>query len=185
MDEFRTRRLASFTAEQHAQHARLVDKLRAVGADQPEAWALSEVAENIPQLARLLVLRHLWRREIDVWREDISWIQDMVARAKRDPTGYFADAGDALQRLIGLGATPDDLGRIARYVAYSTVFGTLNTIDSGEDPEVGDEYPGWALVETTQPDETITGRFVGGLHEDLLTMDPSGREGRPATSQDR
>jgi hypothetical protein len=180
MDDYRAQRRASFTSEQHAHYAHLVEQLRAVGADQPEDWAFSEVAENIPQLARFLVLRHLWRREIDSW-QDVSWIQDMVARAKRDPTGYFADAGDALQRLIALGATPEDLGRIARYVAYFTVFGTLNAIDTGQDPELDDAYPGWTLMETTHPDETLTGRFVGGLHESLLSMDPTGREGRPAT----
>ena len=104
----------------------------------------------------------------------------MIGEAERDQTGFFADAGGALRRLRGLGATPEDLGRVARYVAYSSVFGTLNTIDSGEDPELGDEYPGWALMETSHPDEAVTGRDVGGLHESLLSMDPSGREGRPA-----
>jgi hypothetical protein len=179
MDDYCARLRASFTEEERAKYARLVDQFRAVGADVPEDWALSEVAENIPQLARYLVLRHLWRREIDTWTDDTNWIQDMIGRAERQPTGLFADAGDALRRLMSLGATQEDLGRLARYFAYSTVFGTLNTIDSGADAEVDDEYPGWTLMETTGPEEAVTGRFAGGLHESVLSMDPTGREGRP------
>src|SRR6266852_7538178 len=126
MDDQRARQLNSFSADQRAEYDRLVGRLRAIGAEDAEGWALSEVAENIAQLARFLVLRRLWRWEIDTWGADTAWIQRMIGEAERDQTGFFADAGGALRRLRGLGATPEDLGRVARYVAYSSVFGTLN-----------------------------------------------------------
>ena len=179
MDEHRPETLASLTDDQRAAYFRLVEQFTRLEADDPEGWALSEVTENIPQLARFLVLRHLWKNEIDKWTADSSWMQDAIRKVERDPTGFFADAGLALRRLIAIGASTDDLARIARFVAYASVFDTLNAIDSGGDLELGDDYPGWTLVETTGVDETVTGRYVAGLHESLLSMDPSGREGRP------
>ncbi|MCP4385018.1 MAG: hypothetical protein GY798_27005 [Hyphomicrobiales bacterium] len=35
---------------------------KALGADDPEGWAGSEIRENIPQLARFLFLRQAWDR---------------------------------------------------------------------------------------------------------------------------
>jgi hypothetical protein len=56
----------------------------------PRAGAHSEVAENIAQLARFLVLRRLWRWQIDTWGADTAWIQRMIGEAERDQTGFFA-----------------------------------------------------------------------------------------------
>lgn len=63
-------------------------------------------------------------------------------------------------------------------VAYSTAFGVLYRIDEGSDLAAGDA-PGWVLMETLA-DGRPTGRSVAALHEDILTMDPTGREGRPS-----
>jgi hypothetical protein len=71
-----------------------------------------------------------------------------------------------------------DLGSIARMVAYETAFGVLNRVDEGYDPEAAEGAPGWALIET-DADGNPTDRHVRGLHESVLSMDPSGREGKP------
>jgi hypothetical protein len=63
-------------------------------------------------------------------------------------------------------------------VAYESMFAVLERIDEGCDPEVGDDLPGWLLVETDAEGEP-TQRQIG-LHESFLSLDPSGREGRPA-----
>jgi len=42
------------------------------------------------------------------------------------------------------------------------------------------EAPGWMLVEIKTAEDgeyESTGRHIGGLHESLLSADPSGREG--------
>ena len=49
-------------------------------------------------------------------------------------------------------------------------------IDKGYDPDAPHDSPGWALIETSADNETITGRAVGGLRESLLQVDPEGRE---------
>jgi hypothetical protein len=157
---------------------RLVRRFRELGADDAESWARSEASENFPQLARFAFLRALWPNHIDRWTE-FGWIDGFIAAARREPSGAFADAGLALARLIDAGASRDDLGRVARAIAYETVFADLERIDSGGDIDLPRDFPGWRLIETDAADE-LTGRHVGGLHESLLTLDPSGREGRSA-----
>jgi hypothetical protein len=158
-----------------AQH--LITRMRALGASDAEEWVRSEVQENIPQLARFLVLRRLWRY-IDNWRdESANYVPQFIAEAEHDPAGYFADAGLAMKRMMDAGVTAEDIGRVARMVAYEATFDVLNTIDEGYDWEAGDDLPGWVLVETHTTGEP-TERYVQGLHESILSMDPSGREGK-------
>jgi hypothetical protein len=166
-----------------AEYERLLELLREAGADDPEGWAGSEVHENIAQLARYCFLRSLWPRHIDTWRDDLTWVDRMTKAAEKESQGFFGDAGQAMANLTK-GGTREDLGRIARFVAYCTIFDLLYHLDFGTDPDledrgISDKYPGWALMEIG-PNEELTGRDLGGLYESLLTMDPSGREGRPA-----
>ncbi|MGP3958371.1 hypothetical protein ACTWPT_20365 [Nonomuraea sp. 3N208] len=72
----------------------------------------------------------------------------------------------------------DDLAQLARASAYEAVFGLLYRLTAyGRDNEAPDDSPGWRLMETTAVGE-LTGRAVLSLHEDLLSMDPSGHEGQ-------
>ena len=159
-------------------------RLRAVfarlGADAPEAWASSEIQEDFPQLACFLILRRLWSEQIDTYRANPRWSDIVVQAARRNPTGAFADAGQALERLLELGAERTDIASIARVVAYETVFGVLELIDEGRDPELpsSDNLPGWLLVENDLT-KGPTSRVIDGLHESLLSLDPSRREGQP------
>lgn len=142
--------------------AKLTATFERLGADDPVEWAHSEITEDIPQLARFLALRLLWRVAIDPWTDD-----DQL------------NALPAAQRLLAAGADRTDLVRLARAAAYTAVHTTLYRMDEGYDPEVedADSMPGWTLMETTDDGERLTGRTVGGLYESILTMDPSGREG--------
>jgi len=51
----------------------------------------------------------------------------------------------------------------------------IMVIDEGYDPDAPDDAPSWGLAET-DGEGNPTGRGVGGLHEDLLTLDPRGVE---------
>ncbi len=97
------------------------------------------------------------------------------------PIGSWADPGaldqlPAAQRLLAAGADKEDLVRLVRAVAYEAVFATLDELDSGSDVNVSGIDVGWLVMESGE-DGTPTGRALSGLHEDLLAMDPSGREG--------
>ena len=172
---------ATLPAAQQARANELVSMLRALNADDPESWAQSEISEDIPQLARFLVLRRIWPEYIDSWtREPDRWIVRSVDGAGHNPQGHFADAGAALRRMTERGVSPADIASVARMVAYETAFAVLDHIDEGYDPDAPENAPGWLLVEVEAgADERTTGRHIRALHESIFAMDPSGRDGRP------
>ena len=172
--------LASLDPPTLARARELIRRFHEVGDPDPQASSRAEIEGDEPQLARRLLLRHLWTEAIDPWRDDPDWIDNLADDARRDPAGPFADAGLALARLRAAGADVRDLALVARFVAYESVFSVLHTLDEGYDPEREDDepLPGWALVERDALGHT-TGRTLDGLHADLPAADPSGREGRP------
>ncbi len=170
---------ASLSPEEQERTNELVSKLRALGAVRPEDWARSEISEDIPQFARFLILRKIWPDIIDRWRREPGvWIDRLIEIAERNPKERFADAGLALKRMRQSGVSAEDIASVTRMAAYEAVFDVLDTIDTGCDFDSPFEGPDWSLMEV-RPDGELTGRLVGGLHEDILSMDPSRREGSP------
>jgi hypothetical protein len=104
---------------------------------------------------REVFVRTLWERVINAPRTG-AWIDGLMLNATR-PGAAFADAGEALSRLLTAGADRHDLNSVARAAIYEAVFDVLYMLD---DPGVDDGN-------------------VFMLHESLLSADPSGREGRP------
>lgn len=137
----------------------LTKRLTDLGAPDPAGWAASEIRENIAQQARFIFLRKIWPEDIDGWAR-----ADIIGRI---PAGA---------RLIDAGARLEDLTLLVRAIAYETAFSVINRIDEGYDPGAPPDAPGWILMETDANGKP-TGRDVGGLHEDLLMLDPTGREG--------
>jgi hypothetical protein len=140
----------------------LVERMRELGADDPEGWARSELEEDLPQEARWLVARRVWLDCIN------SWTADTVALIP------------AVQRAVDAGAAPSDVAQAMRVAAYEAAFGVLSLIDEGYDPGAPEDAPGWALVEVRfdgREESELSGRILDGLHEDVLGADPSGREG--------
>ncbi|MDX2606249.1 hypothetical protein PV379_10505 [Streptomyces caniscabiei] len=131
----------------------------ALGVTDPVDLIKSEVMEDVPQLARFVLLRSLWHGAIDDWTEPGS-----------------LDQLPAAQRLLAAGSDREDLVRLVRAVAYEAVFATLDELDAGGDVNVSGVEAGWVVMESGE-DGSPTGRALSGLHEDLLTMDPSGRDG--------
>ncbi len=80
------------------------------------------------------------------------------------------------RRLLDAGANRDDLVLPARAVAYEAVFSAVDELDCGGDVNVSGVDVGWVVMESGE-DGASAGRPLAGLHEDLLTMDPSGRDG--------
>ncbi len=121
-----------------------------------EGWIGSELSEGIPQLTRYRFLSTLWPGMIDCWGEGIERVP-------------------AAARSLAAGADRADLVRLARLVAYETVFAMLYHLADDHRDDC-DDLPFWELTEV-DPDGRHTGRTVGGLYEDLLGLDPSGNEG--------
>jgi hypothetical protein len=84
----------------------------------------------------------------------------IVEDSKQHPRQPFADAGAAIERILAAGARRRDVCLLLRYAAYGAVFDTLCEIEgAGMDCK----------------------EFIG-LHEYLLSADPSGMEGRPGSA---
>src|SRR5258708_7066954 len=99
----------------------LIRFLTEQGLGDAEDWVRSEIEERIPQVARFLMLRTFWESMIDVYQNSAVWIQRCITEAEKNPHGYFADAGQALKRMVETGVDNADIGRVARMVAYETV----------------------------------------------------------------
>lgn len=104
-------------------------------------------------------LNQLWKENINACMQE-QWIDNIVSEAERSPNSPFADVGPVLKRLLGLGVTRRELSLIARHSAYEAVFGTLYALS---DPGIDDND-------------------VEMLHESLLSVDPSGKDGRPGSA---
>ncbi|MFG3255169.1 hypothetical protein [Streptomyces sp. NPDC048172] len=137
----------------------LRSRFEALGSADAAELARSEIEEDEPQLARHVLLRALWHGAIDGWSGPGAVEQVAAGR-----------------RLLDAGADREDLVLLARAVAYEAVFATVDELDSGADVNVSGADVGWAVMESGE-DGAPTGRPLAGLHEDLLTADPSGRDG--------
>jgi hypothetical protein len=179
----------------------LAETFRALGAGDPETWAASEVEDDIPQLARFLFLRRLWRSAWQWKQPPEAWFAEVEADSASDgdveedddtPTlvhdAYdggeqdedgdppFLAAQQAVRRILAAGADPEDLKEVARAIFLHTAFDAVQTVDEGHDPQAGEGMPGWLLTEVGG-DLVLTGRVIPDLHQDLLTTEPDEAEG--------
>jgi hypothetical protein len=81
----------------------LAKLFRKLGAPDPASWAHSQVAEEMPQLARFLFLREAWKRVVPDGGQ--TWIAEQLKVDVNKPGGGIVPA---LKRVLALGAEPDD-----------------------------------------------------------------------------
>ena len=132
----------------------LLRELATLGCRDPYSWAGAEIEADIPQLARYRFLHDLWPRLIDAWPDAV--------------TGH-----EAARRAVRAGASPDDLGALARTVAYETVAAMLVHLADEHPPA---DLPSWRLTEVDATGAP-TGRGLLGLDTDLPALDPSTPQG--------
>jgi hypothetical protein len=155
----------------------LLSAYKHFGAAFAEELTRAELSSGTPEFARYLFLRRFWPEVIDAWKRAPSdWIGRTVSASASDAKGHFAGAGLALKRMKDRGVADEDIAALARMVSYETTFAVLSLMDEGCDPESPLDV-GWRIVEAA-PDDVLTGRQLHSVHEAILAMDPSGREGR-------
>ena len=150
----------------------LSDLFRKLGANDPENWAHSQVAEGIPQLANYLFLREAWRQIVAAG--DRTWIESYVRSFEKDPKGPYGGVGWALKRLQAKGATADELSHLVRGMQAELLFGFCYLL---EDPgELEEEVSGthWTLFLLDDDGRPVSPMY--GLHEAVLGTDPTGNE---------
>lgn len=87
------------------------------------------------------------------------WIDNNIRVSKKNPNDPFSDVGLALERLLEKGASREDLSILIRHAAYEQAFDIFYKLG---DPGIEDDD-------------------IEGLHEELLSADPSELEGRPGS----
>ena len=162
----------SFTlADSSGSIRELARRFATLGVEDPESWARSQINDGT-QLARCLFLKMAWELVVD--ERDSSWIQQLIENA--GPGEAFSGAGIALGRLHELGARDEDLIELVRSTQAELIFQMCYLLE-GDVPEEFRDV-GWRLFQV-DPKTGRPGEELGGMHESVLGMDPSGREGKP------
>lgn len=140
---------------------KLIEDFKGMGCPDPEGWARSEINENIAQLARYRFLRPLKNSLAAFINEPEKWIERDIK--------YSPEIGYVLKKMLDAGIQPDEIGRLARYIAGDSIHQILYRLDDPYDFDLingGDNYPSWCLKELDKNGEP-TGRQVSGLFESL------------------
>ena len=144
-----------------------------------DVWHEALVAGSGAGDVKASFLRGIWQNVIP--RPEREWVERAAAVERTaDPLGDF---GPLVKKMLDHGMTPEEVARFAQIVGYETAFGLLYHLDDSSAsydamPNNAAEEHCWQLFsvdpETDEPIES-----VGGMHESLLSADPSGREMRP------
>jgi hypothetical protein len=156
----------------------LTEHFRALGVDNPESWAKSQLQEGIPQYARLVFLRQAWKSIVA--EGETAWIDKLIALSKDRPQAPGAGIGPALTRILAAGACREDIGEVVRVMQWQLLFSlTYLLSDPGtvDYPSKKLPHANWALFEVDENGNPL--HPISGLHESVLGTDPSGREMRP------
>lgn len=148
---------------------------RKLGAPDPESMARSQINEGIPQLARFLFLRQAWREIVQ--EGDSNWIESALRRSEEHPDEPYAGVGHALKKLRARGATDEEITDVVRGMQAELLFSFCYLLEDPGDREAEVADMGWALVQVDEEGTILGG--IEALHEDVLQMDPTGREMRP------
>lgn len=150
-----------------------------LGASSPERWANSQIDEGIPQLLRFLFLKSAW--ETVTPDGDDAWIDEEIKMGRNYPKAPYAGLGQVLEKLRSQGVANDDLTIVARCLQAQTIFNLSNLIDSGPSIQVKETRDvAWGLFQVDD-DGRPFGPRIAGLHESVLSLDPTGREMRPVS----
>ena len=154
----------------------LTEVFRRYGAQDPELWARSELAEGIPQRAIFSFAKAMWTVVKD--ESDDRWIDIEIASSTRRPDDPYSAAGPALSEMLAKGVSREAIVDLVRTFQCETLFHVASLIDGAIDAADADvPVTDWSLVQLDEAGEPIA--VIDGLHEVLLEFDPTGREMRP------
>jgi hypothetical protein len=152
--------------------AELIKLFAKLGARDPAMWARSQLTEKIPQIARFVFLRQLWK--LVVAENDNSWIQEGLTI---EPTAPGGAIGSALRLTLSRGASEADLTTIVRIMQWRLLMGFCYLLDDPGVLEDDIKDITWCLFQVDEDGKPIAP--ITGLHESVLETEPSGREMKP------
>lgn len=151
--------------------------IRRLGYPDSEAFAAHVLKEGPHDLLAALFVQQAWKRYV-IKDGDTSWIDDEIAKAIEGPSQPGAGLGHALKRCREAGVSDKDLTEMARCHQAATLFHVCYLLDDPcfEEEELDDVA--WGLFQVDEHDQPI-GPPIEGIHELVLSADPTGREMRP------
>jgi hypothetical protein len=151
----------------------LAEVFRQAGAHDPESWAKSQLAEGIPQLAIFSFAKALWNGVKP--EDDDKWIDQEIEWAKSRPLDPCAQIGPALEEMVAKGVSRKAIVDLVRVFQFDALYHACLILDGSrmEDVPITD----WTLHQVDEEGRNVA--IIQGLHEVLLSMDPTGREMRP------
>jgi hypothetical protein len=154
----------------------LAEIFRRYGADDPEAWASSQLEEGIPQLAIFSFAKAMWACVAD--EDNDHWIDQEIEWAKHRPNDPCAQIGPALSEMLSRGVSRRAITDLVRVIQYGTLYHVASLIDGSRQEDV--PIHRWRLYQVDEEDHLVA--IIQGLNEILLSLDPTGREMRPRES---
>jgi hypothetical protein len=154
----------------------LTELFRQLGVDKPELWARSQLKEGIPQLLRLLFLKAAWSKVAT--EGEPTWIDQEIEYSRANSSRPYAGLGLALAKCKEKGVGVDDLNEIARCLQAQMLFSLAYLLEGSPYESGALENVSWGLFQLDENERPI-GPRIGGLHESVLSLDPTGREMRP------
>ncbi|MGD9648460.1 MAG: hypothetical protein AB7U73_22305 [Pirellulales bacterium] len=154
----------------------LTEVFRQHGALDPEAWARSQLEEGIPQLAIFSFAKALWEGVES--ENDTKWIDREIEWAKSRPGDPCAQSGPALAEMLAKEVSRQSIADLVRAMQYSTLFHACSLLDGAL--VVDTPVANWTLHQVDDDGKPVA--IIQGLHEVLLSLDPTGREMRPRTT---
>jgi hypothetical protein len=152
---------------------RLTELFRKHGAGDPQAWARSQLQEGIPQLSIFCLLKAMWEGVVS--DTDSSWIEREIDWSERYPNDPCASIGPALREMVTKGVRNEVISDLVRIMQYHLLYHVCCLLDGAQVPDL--PVNNWAVFQLDDHGSPIA--MNRGLHEVLLSMDPSRREMRP------
>src|SRR5262245_5985891 len=152
----------------------LTELFRELGAIEPETWARSQLEEGLPQLAVFSFARAIW--EAVVKDGDDGWIENEVEWSKKHSNEPCSQAGSALEEMLARGVNRQAIINLVRVCQFNALYHVCALIDGARLVEL--PVNRWTLFQVDEFGQPLA--VIQGLHEILLSMDPTGREMRPS-----
>jgi hypothetical protein len=154
----------------------LAEIFRRYGADDPVARARSQLEEGIPQLAIFSFAKAMWACVAD--EDNDRWIDQEMEWPKHRPNDPCAQIGPALAEMLSKGVSRRAITDLVRVIQYGTLYHVASLIDGSRQEDVPIQH--WTLYQVDDDDHLVA--VIQGLHEVLLSLDPTGREMCPRES---
>jgi hypothetical protein len=149
----------------------LTDIFQKLGAENPDAWAESQIEEGIPQLARFLFLKGAWE---EIVPDNEEWIEKYLSVTEFEVP--FGGIAKSIQKMVECGVPKIYITELCRSICAEFLSGITHMLDDSSTVK-GNKYLNWALVQLDENDQPI--QIVDSLHESVLETDPTGRECYP------